>query len=70
MIKKNNRTDSQKKADSLYEKKRSANFKMFGARFTNDELQLLKKAVDIVGSNKNMILEGAELIIKNSKNSY
>lgn len=67
---KSNRSDSQRKADTLYEKKRATNFKMFSARFDNDEMEILKKAVEIVGTNKGMILEGAKLIIKNFKNSY
>lgn len=64
------RSDSQKKADLAYEKKRLASLKMFGARFNSAELELIKKAVDVAGSNRDMILDGAKLILNSNKPRY
>lgn len=67
MTEKKSRSDSQKKADIVYEKKRLASLKMFGARFNSEELELIKKAVDVAGSNHDLILEGAKLILGKNK---
>lgn len=64
MTEKKSRSDSQKKADTVYEKKRLASLKMFGARFNNEELELIKKAVEVAGSNRDLILKGAKIILK------
>ena len=67
MSDKKERSDSQKRADIAYEKKRLASSKMFGARFNSEELELIKKAVDVAGSNHDMILNGAKLILEKNK---
>ncbi|NUE95401.1 hypothetical protein GYW75_03240 [Gilliamella sp. ESL0232] len=67
MTEKKSRSDSQKKADTVYEKKRLASLKMFGARFNSEDLELIKKAVDVAGSNHDLILEGAKLILEKNK---
>lgn len=67
MAEKKSRSDSQKKADTVYEKKRLASLKMFGARFNSEELELIKKAVDVAGSNRDLILKGAKIILKTNK---
>lgn len=67
MTEKKSRSDSQKKADTVYEKKRLASLKMFGARFNNEELELIKKAVEVAGSNRDLILKGAKIILKISE---
>lgn len=67
MTEKKSRSDSQKKADTVYEKKRLASLKMFGARFNSEELELIKKAVDVAGSNRDLILKGAKIILKTNK---
>lgn len=64
---KRERSDSQKRADITYEKKRLASLKMFGARFNSEELELIKKAVDVAGSNRDLILKGAKIILKTNK---
>lgn len=67
MTEKKSRSDSQKKADTVYEKKRLASLKMFGARFNSEELALIKKAASVAGSNRELILEGAKLILGKNK---
>ena len=67
MTEKKSRSDSQKKADTVYEKKRLASLKMFGARFNKEELELIKKAVEVAGSNRDLILKGAKIILKISE---
>lgn len=67
MTEKKSRSDSQKKADTVYEKKRLASLKMFGARFNNEELELIKKAAEVAGSNRDLILKGAKIILKISE---
>lgn len=57
------RSEARKRADANYERKRALSLTCVSARFNDAELEIIREAIKKAGSNKEMMLKGAKLIL-------